>query len=267
MQPPIFHTPTGAAGEYAELALRGPYVGCTGACAYCYNPKLHRKTMAQWVKARPMKNFLKRLEREAPALMGDLRRVFMSFGCDPCQPCEEVHGLTAEALERLAFYRLSPHLLTKFGRRAARHFDALQRDPRARFWQTLTSLDPAQAALWEAGAAPPAERAAVQREAYERGIDTGLSLEPTIYPTATLEVIETLGPITAHISLGKLNHMTLGQVRAVDPAAQPVNWRAFLGQARRIFAAQGRLELRDPHQEVEPGMRTYYVKRDLWRAA
>ena len=87
----------------------------------------------------------------------------------------------------------------------------------ARFWQTLTSLDPVQAARWEPGAAPPVERALVQRGAYERGIVTGLSLEPTIYPAATLEIIEVLGSITAHISLGKLNHMTLGQVRAVGP--------------------------------------------------
>ena len=104
----LFHRPTGPAVEYARLALRGPYVGCTGACAYCYNPKLHRRTMAQWVKAWPMKNFLKRLEDAALALMGDPRRVFMSFGCDPCQPCEEVHGLTAEALERLAFLPPEP---------------------------------------------------------------------------------------------------------------------------------------------------------------
>ena len=46
-----------------------------------------------------------------------------------------------------------------------------------------------------------------------------------------------------------------------------MNWREFLGQARRIFAAQGRVELKTSHQETAPGVRTYYVKRDLRRAA
>jgi DNA repair photolyase len=263
----VIHSPGGAAGEYAQLALRGPYVGCAGVCAYCYNHQSRPITIEQWGRVRPLKHFLERLRTDAARLSGDRRRVFLSFGCDPCQPLDAELGLTASALEILAFHRLAPHLLSKFGRAAAKHFPALVRNPRSRFWTTLTTLDPERAALWEPGAAPPAERVEALRQARVRGIDNGLSLEPTIYPADTLEIIETVGPLARHISLGRLNHMSLAQVRAVDPEIERPDWRGFLAEARARLRNQGRRELNDPYAEPGPVERTFYIKRDLRRAA
>jgi len=264
MTQPILHTPGGAAGEYAQLALRGPYVGCVGGCRYCYNHLTRPITVGQWRgNVRPLKGFTERLEKTAAKLAGDPRRVFMSFGCDPCQPLEDELGLTARALDILHKHGLAPHLLTKFGPAAARHFPALARHPRARFWTTLTTLDPERAARWEPGAPPPAARVEALMLAMEMGIDTGLSLEPTIYPPATLRVIEEVGPLARHVSVGKLNHMTLGEVRAVDPAAAKPAWGAFRAEAVRALEAQGRSRLLGPHRDPGPGVRTYYIKRDL----
>jgi DNA repair photolyase len=268
MSQPVIHSPGGAAGEYAQLALRGPYVGCAGGCRYCYNHLTRPITVDQWSRVRPLKDFAARLEKVAAKFAGDPRRVFIAFGCDPCQPIEERLGLTTRALEILAGHGLASHLLSKFGLVAARHFKALARQPRARYWITLTTLDPTRAARWEPGAAPPAERVESLIRALEAGIETGLSLEPTIYPDDTLKIIEEVGPLARHISLGKLNHMSLAQVRAVDPEipGRP-DWRGFLAEARLRFRAQGRRELSDPHAEPEPGEKTCYVKRDLRRAA
>ncbi len=263
---PVIHSPGGAAGEYAQLALRGPYVGCAGMCRYCYNHLTRNIDRRQWGKPRPLKDFLERLEKDAARFSGDSRRIFLSFGCDPCQPLDDKHGLTASALEVLADHRLAPHLLSKFGLAGARHFEALAREPRSRYWITLTTLEPTRAARWEPGTAPPAERVEALRLALEMGLDTGLSLEPTIYVEETLRIIEEVGPLARHVSLGKLNHMTLSQVRAVDPEIQRPDWRGFLAEARARFAAQGRRELNDSHAETGPGEKTCYVKRDLRRA-
>ncbi len=264
MTQPIIHSPGGAAGEYAQLALRGPYVGCAGACRYCYNHLTRPISEGQWRgNVRPLKDFTARLDKAAAALAGDPRRVFIAFGCDPCQPVDADLELTAQALEILARHGLAPHLLSKFGAAALRHLPALARCPRSRCWTTLTGLDPERAARWEPGAPPPAQRVEFLAWAAELGVDTGLSLEPTIHPAATLEVIETVGHLARHISLGKLNHMTLGAVRAVDPEARRVDWPAFRALAVRLLEAQGRTRLLDPHQEVGPGVRTFYIKRDL----
>lgn len=267
MTQPILHTPGGPAGEYAQLALRGPYVGCVGGCRYCYNHLTRPITVGQWSHVRPLKGFTERLEKTAAKLAGDPRRVFIAFGCDPCQPLEDELGLTTQALEILARHGLAPHLLSKFGPAAARHFPALAKQPRTRFWTTLTTLDPELAARWEPGAPPPAARVDSLVLALELGIETGLSLEPTIYPAATLRVIEEVGPLARHVSVGKLNHMTLGEVRAVDPAAARPAWGAFRAEAVRMLEAQGRVRLRSPHQEAGPGARTFYIKRDLEAAA
>ena len=263
---PVIHSPGGAAGEYAQLALRGPYVGCVGMCRYCYNHLTRPVDRKQWGKARPLKSFKDRLEKDAAKYAGDARRVFIAFGCDPCQPLDDRHGLTAQALKILAGNGLAPHVLSKFGLAGARHFDALAREPRSRYWITLTTLEPTRAARWEPGTAPPAERVEALRLVQEMGIDTGLSLEPTIYADETLRIIQEVGPLARHISLGKLNHMTLAQVRAVDPEIERPDWVRFLGEARFLLLAQGRRELRDPHQEPEPSELTFYIKRDLRRA-
>jgi DNA repair photolyase len=261
----ILYQPTGRAGEYAQLAIRGPYVGCSFACQYCYNPKFQHTTLEAWSsKVRPNKNFLDDLFKAAEEVEGDAPLVFMSFGCDPCQPLDTELGLTGEAIDLLTDFGIATHLLTKAGLDAIRYFPLLSRIHRSRFWTTLTCLSPTLASVWEPGAPSPTDRVLSLLMAHDQGIDTGASLEPTIYPEQQLRVIEKIDSFTRHISVGKLNHMTLAEVQAIDPEiTEPPDWGAFCRDAKALLLSQGRRQLVDPHEAVPWGKKTFYIKRDL----
>lgn len=256
----------GAAGEYGLLGAVGPYRGCRHLCRYCYVWRRASRDPRGFREAKPVKDFLTRLELSAAKLAGDPRLVFLSFGCDPYQPLEARDHLTRQGLEILAKHGLRPRILTKGGRLALRDLD-LFLALAAELWATLTTLDLNRAHLWEPGAAPPADRLDMLHSAWAAGIRTGCSLEPCIYPQDSLEVITRAAPFVRHFALGKLNHMTLGEVRQVDPNIERPDWRAYLGDAVALLERLGYRRLRDPHEPVERMARTYYVKQALRDAA
>jgi|Deesub1362A_J573_1020465.scaffolds.fasta_scaffold01994_5 DNA repair photolyase len=220
---PLLYRPRGAAGEYAALALRGPYRGCGHGCKYCYVPGCQRMSREQWLQPRPLKDFARRLESLPQA--ADPVPVFISFACDPYQPLERRLRLTRLALEGLLAAGWRVRLLTK-GIPPLEDLDLLAAHPGCEVWVTLTGLGVDHAERWEPGAALPLDRIRLLREARARGIHTGISLEPVIVPARSLEALRLAADHTDFVAVGRLNHFSLARAREIEPGLEPVDWPA-----------------------------------------
>ena len=68
----------GRAASFSELAVN-LYSGCAVGCRYCSDPSLRRITWERWTAgARPRKNILHELERDAKKMEGDPARSLLA---------------------------------------------------------------------------------------------------------------------------------------------------------------------------------------------
>jgi DNA repair photolyase len=244
------------------------YNGCSHACRYCYAPDATHKDRAEFhANISPRADVLKKLEAQAPKFAaehpGEL--VLLSFSSDPYQPAEAAHQVTQGALKILLAAGLRVALLTKAGDLGLRDLPMLAASPlRHWFGVTLTTTTRARAEMWEPGAELPVVRMRALNEALHAGLRTWVSLEPVIYPQDTIGIIHHLAGRARHFAVGKLNHWSLAQVRALDPEADPVDWPRFRAAAIAALEQHGyrRAPVNLPDQ---PGL-TYYIKKDLEQA-
>lgn len=261
----MIYRPKGPAGEYARLAVHGPYRGCIHGCVYCYRKALAQRLggKAPWDDARPQPRarFLEDLTAEAPRIAaGPLRDcpILFSFSTDPCQPLEAVHHLTERAAGLLTAQGLRMAVLTKAGPETARPvIEALAADPQGaeRHWfgTTLTGV----ARSWEPQAATTAERAEALLLARDRGLRTWISFEPVLIPAASLNLIRAAAREGIdHLAIGRWNH---------DPRAAGLDWVGFRRQVVETLVADGYRE--SPVNLPDGRGRTYYLKEALRKAA
>ena len=78
-------------------------------------------------RARPQKNILFLLSREAKKMEGDPREIFVCPACDPYQS-DEAARLTRKALLIMQQYRLRVQVATLCGLRSVQDFDLLGRN-------------------------------------------------------------------------------------------------------------------------------------------
>lgn len=237
------YEPKGRAAEYADLAVN-LYQGCTHGCAYCYAPTvlyMDRATFHSQCIERP--GILDKLRSDAKRLVNSTewqeygwKYVLFCFSCDPYQP--GAHA-TRAALSIMREFDIPFTVLTK-GTMAWRDFDLYGR--RDRFGVTLTFDNDADSAEWEPGAAKPAERMAMLRDAHLHRIKTWVSLEPVIDPAQTLRIIDATHEHVDHYAVGKLNY---------HPHAATIDWPQF-----RAYVLE-RLN------QYPVG---YQIKKDLWEA-
>ena len=113
---PVIYELRGRAAEFAELGLN-LYSGCAVGCRYCSDPWLHRMTWEKWTTgARPRRNILFELERDAKKMEGDPREIVVCPAADPYQS-DEAARLTRKALLILEQYRLRVQVATLCGLR------------------------------------------------------------------------------------------------------------------------------------------------------
>jgi DNA repair photolyase len=248
------YKPQGRAAEYAPLAVN-LYNGCGHGCTYCWAPKVLRMEPAKFFASpQPKADLLKQLKLDAKRLRDSPKPVLLCFTCDPYQPCEEQHRLTRSALEVLLEYGLTVSILSKGGLRATRDLDLLAASgqPHA-FGASLTALSPELSAQWEPLAAPPAERLASLRQAFELGLSTWASLEPVLDPEQTLALIEASHSFVRHFKLGKLNY---------HPKAKEIDWRSYRRRVKGLLLDLGYWPNERPG-DFTPG--SYFIKHDLGR--
>lgn len=239
--PDVIYEPRGRAREYSALAVN-LYTGCGHGCLYCYAPASTRVSQETFHQdPRPRKNILERLEHDARRKQkaGVSGRVLLCFSCDPYQPINEEHRLTASAIMALHAYGFSVQVLTKGGMRAARDFP-LYKDGDA-FATTLTFLNENLSRKWEPNAALPDERIEAMRIAHSRGIRTWASFEPVVYPAATIALIRRTADVVDEYRVGVLNY---------HPAGTLTDWPEFAALAV---------------EELKKIGKPYYLKDDLIR--
>jgi len=249
----IIYTPKGRAREYSALACN-IYSGCGHRCIYCYAPDALRKTRDEFdIPSTRGATFLQRLQNEADkyeaaAVSG---RVLLCFTCDPYQPLDVEQKVTRSAIRILHDHGLDVQVLTKGGTRALRDLDLFV--PKDAFASTLTLLDDQASLKWEPGAALPGDRIAALQAFHEAGIPTWVSLEPVLDPSVALDIIRRTHSFVDLFKVGKINY---------HPLSNSIDWRSFARRAIALLKSLGYTEIQ-ADDDLQPGERGYYVKRDL----
>ena len=80
---PVIYKLRGQMAEFAELGLN-LYSGCAIGCQHCTDPSALRMTREQWINAaRPRRNVLFLLKRDAKNMEGDPRDISSARGPNP----------------------------------------------------------------------------------------------------------------------------------------------------------------------------------------
>jgi len=234
----VIYKPKGPAGEYVDYAVN-LYNGCHHGCRYCYAPGiLHRTREDFQAIVSPKKDILKQIEKEAPSERRNGEAIFLSFTHDPYQPIEKDLQITRGAIEILKKAGNRLRILTKGGKLACRDFDLL--DTNDFFGVTITDPSSIGYLEWEFYAASPEERIESLKEAYERGIQTWISLEPVLNPDHAYEVISMTHSFVDEYKVGKLNHH-----REIE---RGIDWQLFGEKVLSMLEGYGN---------------RYYIKSDL----
>ena len=193
--------------EYGLLALN-PWGRsfCQHSCTYCYCAGMFRMTRAQWEKQpfKPRKDLLRLFRLDCEELRGTNIRVHCCFAGDLYSPEAVESGMSRQILHTFREFDIPFQVLTKGGTRATADFDLYGKHDA--FATTMTFLDPSQSALFEPGAALPADRVLAISNAHRKGIETWVSLEPVLDPAESLRIIKETHEFVDLFKIGKLNH-------------------------------------------------------------
>lgn len=184
-----------------------PYTGCDHACLYCYAqsyiPRFH--------DCRPKKNLLKRLEKEARKLRGEI--ISISNSSDP-YPCLEAKlGLTRKCLQILANSNCKIHIVTK-STIVTRDIDLLKQ-AKAIVTFTITTLDETLAKKLEPNAPSPKARLHALVELSNYGIPTTARIDPII-----LYLNENATQLIEELAAAGVKHITASTYKA-----KPLDWK------------------------------------------
>ncbi len=167
--------------EGIDYALN-PYVGCAHACLYCYAVFMKRFTghQEEWGTFVDVKiNAPQVLSRQ----LGRARPGNINFGTvtDAYQPLERRYGLSRACLEVLVGQdRDFPVSILTKSDLVLRDLDLLGKLREVEVAFTITTLDDAVSALFEAGSSPPSQRLEALRSLHEAGISTWAFCGPVL---------------------------------------------------------------------------------------
>ena len=205
----IIYKPTGAAHEYAKLALN-IYKGCTHSCIYCYNNGRFGKKGEFFEGAKPRSGIADKLVSDCRYLADkygdDCPEILLTFLGDAYQPAEAVLGLTRMAIRILINFDLPFTILTKSAL-INRDIDILGHYPKFRLGLSFTSVDQSEVSNWEPGTGYIQDRIDTLLKFKERGTESWASLEPVMSVESTVRVIRALHPGVDFYRIGALNHM------------------------------------------------------------
>ncbi len=234
----VIYETKGRAKEFNELAVN-LFTGCGHQCIYCYGADITHQSKDDFENRPRERVTISDIIQSARMwkARGETRRVLLCFVTDPYQPIEAETQLTRQAIIALHSVGLNVIILTKGGLRSMRDFDLLT--PQDAYATTLTIDNPADSLKWEPHAALPAERIDALRQAHNRGIETWVSFEPTIYPEQTKQLFLATKDIVGHYKVGTINY---------HPQGKSINWFKHGWEMKRLLDSYGA---------------KYYFKNDL----
>ena len=232
---PIYE-PKARAREYGDLAIN-IYTGCNHGCTYCYargmKARFTRKgEKCTFDKPEPRRDITESVKRQLEREKITEKLIHLCFLCDP-YPADIDTTPTSEIIQLIKESGNAVQILTKAGIRAEQDFYLLNNGDW--FGVTITG----GTAEHEPNAAPPHERLNSLQVAKWRGIQTWVSCEPVIDPTAIYNLIENADYIDL-FRIGKMNHHQSG-----------INWAEFGIKCIELCERHGR---------------KYYIKDDLREA-
>ncbi len=186
-----------------------PYTGCDHGCVYCYAssyiPRFHN--------CRPKKELLRRLEREAIKLRGEL--ISISNSSDPYPNIEKENGLTRKCLEILSRHEYRIQIVTK-SPLVTRDIDILEKI-RCMVALSITTDDNKISRRLEPCAPLSSERLKAIEALVENGIPVAVRVDPIIpflndKPKRLIESLASLG----------VSHITSSTYKV-----RPDNWSRF----------------------------------------
>ena len=116
--------------------------------------------------------------------------IFISTVCDAYQPIEEIYQITRGCLQAIAESDFSLFLLTK-SERILRDIDILEKIPNVKVCFSLTTFNDEVAKIFEPRSSPPSRRLQAGLKLRERGIETGILINP-ILPYFTERELESM---------------------------------------------------------------------------
>lgn len=223
----MLYTPSGRAGEYANHGYAcNLYWGCPHGCIYCYAPAcLHMDRAKFRSQVVPIKDALKRLEKDLQKVGKLDEPIFLCFSCDP-YPSGVKNVITRSAITLIKTSGNNVRILTKSSMDARLDFDLL--DSNDEFGISLTGGEQTWRE-WEPGAGNPYGRIDSLEIAHKKGIKTWVSFEPVIYPVETLSLIRRTSFADIR-KIGKLNY---------HPHAKTIDWRKFAQDASALCESLG----------------------------
>lgn len=176
-------------GRYPLLYNCNIYFGCQHNCRYCYSRKIYR-WKKNWRDAESVGNAVelarKEIKRKKPG------RIMFCSMTDPYQPIEADQGLAREVLKVLLDSRFLVLIMTKSDL-VTRDFDIIRGHDNVEVGFTITILK--NLSEWEPEASGNKRRIEALKKAYNLGIKTFVSMEPTIPgETQPIEIMKALRP-------------------------------------------------------------------------
>lgn len=265
---PLLYQPSGRAKEYAEWALN-VYKGCAHGCVYCYAAGMAAR-FGQATRQGFHENItvkktfsLEQLQREAKRLAPKINsRVLLSFSTDPYQPIESTLHLTRKCIEILHAEGIYVQILTKDPLRACRDLDIItHKDALATTLTLYRTRGRCQTDFWEPNAPTYENRVAGLIAAEEVGVPVWVSLEPVIYPSDSLKIVEQTSYFVSHYKIGTLNYFANKSPH--NPRITPDQWYEFYKDVTGLLEGVGftRTNARNPEY------RTYQIKHSLQKYA
>lgn len=208
----VVYQPRGAALEYAPWASN-IYAGCDNGCLYCYAPRVLHQTKEDFHNCKgPRAGYFERLTKECATGEHAGKQVLLSFTSDPYQAQEKYLCATRKAIKILHAGGAHVTILTKCPTLALRDIGILRAGDVVATTLTIAPGYWEDSLRWEPGGDLPCQRIFAMQEFKRRGFETWVSMEPTIIPAHTLDLIqETVGVFDTY-KIGKLNYMAHGNV-------------------------------------------------------
>lgn len=169
-----------------------PYVGCAHSCRYCYSVYISRwrkrkiEEWGSWVEVKV--NAPETLKKDVKKYQKG--HIFISTICDAYQPIEEIYQVTRNCLNVLSNTDFSLFLLTK-SERVIKDIEILSNYKNVKVAFSITMLNDEVAKVFEPYASPPSKRIQAGLKLKEKGIETGILINP-ILPYFTERELETI---------------------------------------------------------------------------